>query len=110
MGGGELKDHLLITIPGKEPSKAIEEIKKKFPGLKITFFSTADSLSFENQRTAPSGLYKDATILVTFGLLPPTRADAPNLDWIQFFSAGTNRVVDHPLYKELDITLTTAYV
>jgi hypothetical protein len=109
MGGGALKDNLLIILPGKEPTKAIEHLKKKFPGLNVTFFSVAANLDFENLKTVPVEIYKDATILVTFASLPPKPEDAPNLDWIQFFSAGTDRVVKHPIYKDTDITLTTAY-
>ena len=108
MGGGALKDNLLIIVPGKEPTQAIERLKKRFPGLEIKFFSVAANLSFDNLKKIPVEIYKDVTILVTFASLPPTPADAPKLDWIQFFSAGTNHVANHPIYKETDITLTTA--
>jgi phosphoglycerate dehydrogenase-like enzyme len=56
----------------------------------------------------PLELYKRANVLATLSWLPPSAAAAPNLELIQFFSAGTNHVVKHPVYTDSDIPLTTA--
>ena len=44
---------------------------------------------------------------MTLSNLPPSPADAPNLELIQLFSAGANHVLDFPFIKETDVTLTT---
>lgn len=53
-------------------------------------------------------LYKRASVLATLAWLPPNASSAPKLELIQFFSAGTNHVVQHPIYTDSDIPLSTA--
>lgn len=50
----------------------------------------------------------DATVLVTLSALPLSRAAAPNLKLIHICSAGTNHLVDQPIYKDSSITITTS--
>jgi phosphoglycerate dehydrogenase-like enzyme len=45
--------------------------------------------------------------LYTTGYLPDV-ADCPNLELIQFTSAGINHIVRNPIYTDTDITLATA--
>lgn len=37
MGGGEHKEHVVVTLPLQRPDGAIEKLQKKFPHLKITY-------------------------------------------------------------------------
>ncbi|KAK9458261.1 hypothetical protein V1511DRAFT_531387 [Dipodascopsis uninucleata] len=44
--------------------------------------------------------WAEATILLTQKTLPPSRAAAPHIKYVQLFSAGSNLIVDMPFYKE----------
>jgi phosphoglycerate dehydrogenase-like enzyme len=56
----------------------------------------------------PIELTKRANVLATLSWLPATASKAPKLELIQFFSAGTNHIAQHPIYTDSDIPLTTA--
>lgn len=45
---------------------------------------------------------------MTAAALPAGPADCPNLDLIQFMSAGINHIQKHPIYTQSDIPLATA--
>jgi len=47
-------------------------------------------------------------VLVTLSYLPPTAADIPNIQFIQFISAGINHVSHHPIYTDSDIVICSA--
>jgi hypothetical protein len=71
-------------------------------------FSTTlspDIIYVSHQRT---DLYKRASILATLSWLPPSAKNAPNLDLVQLFSAGSNHIAQHPIYTDSDIPLATA--
>lgn len=53
-------------------------------------------------------LWKDVTILVTLRALPQKLSDAPHLELVQLFSAGSNQIADTPLFKETDIPIATS--
>lgn len=46
--------------------------------------------------------------MLTLIALPPKLSDAPLLDFIQLFSAGSNQLSSHPIYTESDIPIATA--
>ena len=52
--------------------------------------------------------WKDVTILATLSSLPPDPKLVPHLNFIHFFSAGTNHVAETPIYKDTKIPLTTS--
>jgi phosphoglycerate dehydrogenase-like enzyme len=52
--------------------------------------------------------WEEATVLYTASTLPTDPRLAPNLKFIQFFSAGTDHVVNEPVYQDSDILLTTS--
>lgn len=47
-------------------------------------------------------------MLLTLSALPPKPSDAPLLDFIQLFSAGSNQLASHPIYTDTDIPIATA--
>ena len=51
--------------------------------------------------------WKEVTILATLSSLPDPKL-VPNLNFIHFFSAGTNHVAETPIYKDTKIPLTTS--
>ena len=102
MGGGEAKEHILFTIPWAEPKALLDKLRKQHPAYSFTWHRTDNTTS-----PAPSDLFKPYTILITIGTFPSKPSDAPNLKWIQVFSAGTDRLTNAPIYRDTDITLTT---
>ena len=57
----------------------------------------------------PQSIYKDVTVLVSLFTFPANpKADAPLLDFIQLFSAGSNQVHKHPIFTETDVPICTA--
>lgn len=60
------------------------------------------------QRLTPAEIYRDITILCTSGALPISLTDCPQLEWVQFTSAGVDNAVTHPIYTDSTITITTA--
>lgn len=47
------------------------------------------------------------TILVTLFTLPQKPSEAPHLQLVQLFSAGSNHIANHPIYKDTDIPIAT---
>ncbi|KAL2353129.1 hypothetical protein BJ546DRAFT_128319 [Cryomyces antarcticus] len=111
MGGGPdtKKEKLLCVLPFQEPIKILDHLRKKFPDLEISFYHLKYAeVAWKTVKEVPKEIFKDITILVTLSALPPQQSDAPKLELIHFFSAGTNHVQNHPIYKDTDITLTTS--
>ncbi|KAL1305685.1 hypothetical protein AAFC00_007278 [Neodothiora populina] len=110
MGGGPNHVLCLLPLPATgDTAQAIERLKKRFPDVKVTYQSVAFSRDFEKQALEiPKGLWKDVTVLVTLFTMPPSTSDAPHLELVQLYSAGSNQVANNPIYKETDIPIATA--
>ncbi|MCJ1283660.1 hypothetical protein MMC26_002991 [Xylographa opegraphella] len=110
MGGGPDKtpEHLLCTLPFPEPKAVLDRIRKNHPQIQITYRDLSHQDAFAKESGIPDDLWREATILVTLSALPPTPAACPKLELIHFFSAGTNHVQTHPIYKDSTIPLTTS--
>ncbi|KAF2118476.1 hypothetical protein BDV96DRAFT_643721 [Lophiotrema nucula] len=111
--GGRSQSHeLLLAVlpwPQTKPQKIINEIEAEFPNLEIEFvYEVYENKADRGKVEVPEELYKRAKILATLSWLPPSAASAPDLELIQFFSAGTNHVANHPIYTDSDIPLSTA--
>ncbi|KAM0709224.1 hypothetical protein Q7P35_003261 [Cladosporium inversicolor] len=103
MGGGPAKDYLLIALPLPEPKELISTLRSEFPHIDITYYFAP------RDKTPDPSLFNHATILVTFNTLPPDpKVDAPHLEWLHLFSAGSNHIQQHPLYTDSKITITTS--
>lgn len=58
--------------------------------------------------THPLDIITRTTYLATFAWLPESAKAVPNIKLIQFFSAGTNHISDHPIYTDSKIPLCSA--
>ncbi|TKX23480.1 formate dehydrogenase-like protein [Elsinoe australis] len=103
MGGGPAKDVVLIALPFPEPKDYLSLLRSHHPGLSITYHQTSSS-----SPSLPASAYADVTILVTFATLPSHPSDAPVLELVQLFSAGSNHIAETPIYKDSDVTIATS--
>ncbi|KAF2805962.1 uncharacterized protein BDZ99DRAFT_449652 [Mytilinidion resinicola] len=117
MGGGpdspaaeSKKEVLLVLFPAPESNMApsLDKIKKKFPKLEVEYVNATTTAVWDHEAGIPEDVYERATIIATVAALPPTPSLAPNLGLIQFFSAGINHVMKHPIYTDSKIPLCTA--
>ncbi|KAL9062627.1 MAG: hypothetical protein Q9157_008758 [Trypethelium eluteriae] len=102
MGGGEAMEQILFTLTYPEPKALLDKLRKEYPAYAFTWYETSS-----NRATIASEIFKSATILVTLGTFPQDTSDAPNLKWIQVFSAGTDRLANKPIYRDTDVLFTT---
>ncbi len=89
---------VLITIPFTEAQ--INTLRNISPRLNIT---VQPARKFED---IPLDTWSRIEVLYTDRVLPPP-AQVPNLNWIQFHSAGIDFAVDSPLLKMPGIVVTT---
>ncbi|KAF2498532.1 hypothetical protein BU16DRAFT_524634 [Lophium mytilinum] len=118
MGGGSdsplvesKKEVLLILIPAPESVAApsIDKLQKKFPNLEVEYINAAKTAAaWDLDAGIPKDVYKSATFIATVAALPPSPSLAPNLEFVQFFSAGVNHVMKHPIYTDTKIPLCTS--
>jgi len=111
MGGGpaegspssqKKQEELLILLSRPEPKETTDRIRARFPHLKVTYQTPPSG-------TIPASTFANTTILCTFNSLPQDPShDAPHLELVHFFSAGTNHVSNQPIYTSSDVTLTTS--
>lgn len=120
MGGGpspplqptSSKDKELVLAvlpwPKEQCQPGIDALEEEFSHLKVQHYYS----HFENGKITvddiPPGLPAQASYIATLFWLPPSPADIPNAKLIQFFSAGTNHVANHPIYKDSKIPLCSA--
>ncbi|ORY08845.1 hypothetical protein BCR34DRAFT_488191 [Clohesyomyces aquaticus] len=108
---GREKELLLCVLPWPESTseKVIKEITDEFPYIDLHYVQEHYQNKADRGKVViPEELYKRARVLATLSWLPPSASAVPDLDLIQFFSAGTNHVAQHPIYKDSEIPLTTA--
>ncbi|GAB7364110.1 hypothetical protein MBLNU230_g4662t1 [Neophaeotheca triangularis] len=104
MGGGPAKDHLLCALPFPEPTDQINQLRKKFPEIDITYHQ-----STESNPDPPASTWSRTTLLSTFATLPADPStDSPNLSLVHLFSAGSNHIQSQPIYTATDIPITTS--
>lgn len=101
---------MLCTLPFPEPPKILDQLREKFPSIKFSYidasYQDGDRSKLKNPISKET--WEDVTYLVTLSALPPKPSDAPLLEVVSLFSAGSNQVAEHPIYKESDITITTS--
>lgn len=109
MGGGPAKDHLLLAVPGQVPSKILDRLRKKFPAIEISSYEVTLTFDAEDiRRQLPPNVWDGITLLCTFNAFPKKLEDAPDLDFVQLLSAGSNQIQNHPIYKDSDISIATS--
>jgi phosphoglycerate dehydrogenase-like enzyme len=92
----------LVTVPLS--SSLQEKLRSSSPDIQFTFASasSADDISSDDLRTAE--------ILFTYGDTIPSRQQAPNLRWVQLYSAGADRALHNPLFQADTIFTTSSGV
>jgi phosphoglycerate dehydrogenase-like enzyme len=89
----------LVTIPLTGPQQ--ETLRKVSSDLQFTF-SQASSAN-----DIPAEVWRETEILFTFGNTIPSKEQAPNLRWVQLYSAGADHALHNPLFQT-DTTFTTS--
>lgn len=62
----------------------------------------------QGKTQVPDALWHDTEVAYTFGNHLPTPEQAPNLRWVQLYSAGADRVLHHPLFQAGTTFTTTS--
>jgi hypothetical protein len=129
MGGGPVsaKEKILIILPFPEDARLVEGLRKKFPESEVTYVYLPFRLKPGDEvPTLPKGMirlrcflsisssksstdiYKDVTVLFTLSQLPPNKEEVPKLNLVHLGSAGTDRILQHPLFVDSDIVFTNS--
>ncbi|KAF2750647.1 hypothetical protein M011DRAFT_178166 [Sporormia fimetaria CBS 119925] len=103
---------LLLAVlpwPEEDTKPLVKGLEDEFPELEVKYIyeELAKKWDKQGQLQIPEDYIKRAKILATLSWLPSSASAAPNLELIQFFSAGTNHVASHPIYTDSDIPLAT---
>lgn len=114
MGGGPDKETLLFIFQEDEQKQVTDKLRKSFPYIDVIYHKlgkpqagkTMGGISYSFD-PVPEDLWAKATILVTLGTLPPDPKLAPNLRYIHLLSAGVDHFLNHPMFKDTDIPITT---
>lgn len=102
-----LKGHKLLIIvkyPGIGP--ILDSIRARFPDLAVVHIDR-EWWDPGSSDTVSDDEWKDVTVLLT-GSAVPRPGLVPELKLVQLASAGSNDVLDRPLFTETDVTLCTA--
>ncbi|KAH6678471.1 D-isomer-specific 2-hydroxyacid dehydrogenase-like protein [Halenospora varia] len=103
------KEHVLCWLPFPEPTEIIETIQKKHPNVDFTYKQLEYKKDGKNWevKEIPDDYIKNATILVTLFEYPSPEA-GKNLKLIHLFSAGADRAVTQPIFKETSVPFTNS--
>ncbi|CAE7202456.1 hypothetical protein CFE70_008444 [Pyrenophora teres f. teres 0-1] len=119
MGGGpELpsqgtpkeKELVLCTLPGPEEEAAggIKALKEAFDDVEVKYYQSKHSNGKAEPLVVPDDVLQRANYMATLFWLPSSPKSIPRTKLIQFFSAGTNHVSNHPIYTDSEIPLCSA--
>ncbi|KAH6638083.1 hypothetical protein C7974DRAFT_154000 [Boeremia exigua] len=115
MGGGphpptSAKELLLAVLPWPQAQCApgIAALEAEFPDLEVAHFYSHFANGKITVDPIPDDVPARASYLATLFWLPPSAAAIPHARLIQFFSAGTNHVAQHPIYTDSKIPLCSA--
>jgi phosphoglycerate dehydrogenase-like enzyme len=98
----------VLPWPKEQCQPGIDALEKEFSHLRVQHFYS----HFENGNITvddiPPHLLAQASYIATLFWLPETPDQIPKTELIQFFSAGTNHVANHPIYTDSKIPLCSA--
>ncbi len=89
---------ILITIPLSEA--LVQQIQEVSPRLEIALHPAG------TEEEIPAEAWEQAEVLFTFRKLPELE-QAPQLRWIQFLTAGIDKILDAPIMKKPELQATT---
>lgn len=96
---------LLLTVP--VPENAVDRLRAIAPDVRVEVGPVAiPGAPRSDAASIPDDLWRQVEVLCTFGTLPMP-AQAPNLRWVQLYSAGANQAIESPLFHT-DVAFTTA--
>jgi phosphoglycerate dehydrogenase-like enzyme len=95
---------VLFVGPSAPPAEWITRVKKRFPGLAIKSFVRD---SWTDPSDSDEIKWDEVTVLLT-GMLFPTPQQAPNLQFVQLSSAGSNFLAKKPLFTDTEVTFCSA--
>ncbi|OAL07444.1 hypothetical protein IQ06DRAFT_289164 [Phaeosphaeriaceae sp. SRC1lsM3a] len=104
------KQLVLCTLPWprERAEKGIAGLKEEFEDVEVEYYHT----KFENGKVEPIDIPEDVltrtSYQATLFWLPANAKAVPKVKLIQFFSAGTNHVSQHPIYTDSNIPLCSA--
>ncbi|BFZ63890.1 hypothetical protein YB2330_005027 [Saitoella coloradoensis] len=98
------KEVLLITRPFSDD--LISRLRDAYPELTVHSYPDA-APGHQHSKEIPAEVWRETTILLTLFTFPEP-SQAPNLRWIQLYSAGANQIVHHPICTDTSIKITTA--
>jgi len=102
-----VQERLLCTLPWPEPKDIMDRIRKKYPHVEVEYKVLARQPGV-NQTDVSGDLFKDATILVTLGVFPPSPDSCPKLKLCHVVSAGADHAIKSPIFQVPDITFTNS--
>lgn len=98
----------VLPWPAEQCKPGIDALEKEFSHLQVQYYYS----HYDNGKVIvddiPPGLPAKASYIATLFWLPKTASDIPATKLIQFFSAGTNHVAQHPVYTDSKIPLCSA--
>lgn len=101
-------EYLILAIPFDPPPSFLAQLQAEFPLMTIDHVKLPTWHSPDNKDIIPASKWKKVTALLTGSLMPPSPDSVPNLKYIQLRSAGLNRIVSSPIYKETEIPICSA--
>ncbi|EUC48789.1 hypothetical protein COCMIDRAFT_33859 [Bipolaris oryzae ATCC 44560] len=109
-GASREKELVLCTLPWPEDqaSAGTQELKEAFGDVEIKYYHTKYANGKIEPLDVPEEILRRASYLVTLFWLPPDDSSIPSVKLIQFVSAGTNHVANHPIYTDSKIPLCSA--
>ncbi|KAI1515688.1 SerA Phosphoglycerate dehydrogenase [Pyrenophora tritici-repentis] len=119
MGGGpELpsrgtpkeKELVLCTLPWPEEraARGIKALKEAFDDVEVKYYHSKYSNGNAESLVVPDDVLRRANYMATLFWLPSSPMSIPHTKLIQFYSAGTNHVSNHPIYTDSEIPLCSA--
>ena len=100
------QDFLIILTNWQPPAEWISDLRRKVPNIHVESYIASRSTD-EPPKDIPEETWKKATALLTWKWFPKKEL-VPNLEYVQLISAGSNHVIDLPLFQHSDIALCTA--
>lgn len=100
---------LLVALPSEISEHSISSLHSKFPHLEIKTVKTSLlPKQDEIKEKISADLWKQVTILVTFGAFPAHASDAPKLELVHLASAGGEQVYESDIWKSSNLSITTS--
>jgi len=108
-GTSKEKELVLCTLPWPEEraARGMKALQEAFGDVDVKYYHSVHSNGKSESLVVPEEILQRANYMATLFWLPSPKS-IPNTKLIQFFSAGTNHVANHPVYTDSEIPLCSA--